>query len=157
MPRIDVYANAGISYFYEPGALSDAMQLAKQEALNESDDYRRPTGAVICNEEGGAVIAKASNYAGLGRGYLSRTHPKWCIRRRLVRSGKAYWLCPGCAAPSNHAEARAAGLVKGSLTDAVCYLWGHTYACNSCIKALTDVGVNRIVLSKECLDAGALV
>lgn len=138
------------------------MRRAYEIAIAESDDYKNPTGAVIYDSSLG-VLATAANYSGLGRGALAYTHPRWCIRKTLrVPSGTGYWLCPGCASPSNHAEARAArilqdryehsqngSILKKAVTNATCYLWGHSYACDSCLRALAAVGVTLLVVSKE--------
>lgn len=134
---------------YRP--LSDPyLATARAYALQHSDDYRRPTGAVIVDSTG-VIHALAANRSGLGRSLLARMHPRWCLRRR-VETGRAYWLCPGCASPSGHAEARAASIIRDKdLSDKylTCFLWGHTWACEPCTAALASVGVKTLALERR--------
>lgn len=126
------------------------LAAARAYALQHSDDYRRPTGAAIVDANG-YVLALGANQSGLGHNVLSRTHARWCLRRRTP-SGRAYWRCPACVGTSGHAEARAAKESyrrHGRLPSLTCYLWGHSYACDPCITALMDIGVTSIVLESD--------
>lgn len=126
-------------------------------AMKESDDYANPTACVIVSRE--FPVAIASNRTGLGHGRLSRSHSSWCLRKHLrnlidyPQSGTGYWVCPGCASPKNHAEARAAAFVKervhgGRVVDGTAYLLGHYHACKPCMKALKSVGVTKIIFKE---------
>lgn len=135
------------------------MVLARDVALNQSDDYKNPTGAVIYSADFG-ILAVGANISGLGRSYLAKTHSRWCFRKALnVPSGHGYWVCPGCASKRNHAEARAARVLRHryaahevlnrSARELECYLWGHHYACDSCLNALSSVRVKTLVISED--------
>lgn len=128
------------------------LSAARAYALQHSDDFIRPTGAVIVDDFG-AILVLAANQSGLGRNTVSKTHPLWCLRKNTP-SGTGYWRCPGCVSPSNHAEARAVRLIKEKdlfYRAKVCYLWGHYYACKSCVDHLESVGVETLVLSGDCV------
>lgn len=135
--------NLNIPYPYMPkdreflyvGLENSYMKIAKEVAMT-SNEKQQPTGVVIvANNE---VIAKASNKNPLTSENLIKLHKKFCIRHSLcVKSGKMYWLCPGCAGKESHAESRAikqlekTGLPTGSVD---VYLWGHWWCCDVCWK-----------------------
>ncbi len=121
------------------------MQQAK-EVARTSNEHHMPTGAVaVCNNE---IIAKACNHAPLSSPILINLHKTYCFRKLLkVKSGQKYWLCPGCASPGSHAEARAMQIVKGKhIRDFDLYLWGHYWACKDCWNTMIDAGVKNVFL-----------
>ena len=75
-------------------------------------------------------------------------HKKYCLRRLLkVPSGKAYWLCPGCASPEQHAEAQ---LIKKArkqnidTRDADIYMYGHWWCCQDCWNKMIKAEIRNI-------------
>lgn len=65
-----------------------------------------------------------------------------------VKSGTKYWLCPGCNT-HNHAEQKALADAhkKGEPVEgADIYLWGHTYCCRWCWKAMLKAGIKDVYL-----------
>lgn len=56
-------------------------------------------------------------------------------------TGEGYELCEWCQA-ENHAEYKA---VQG-LTGGTVYMIGHTYACDSCKKAVEDAGMELVII-----------
>jgi deoxycytidylate deaminase len=121
------------------------MQQAK-EVARTSNERHMPTGAVaVYNNE---IISQACNHAPISSDTLIHLHKKYCFRRILkIKSGKSYWLCPGCASPHSHAEARTvAGLSEKGIRDFDLYLWGHYWACKDCWDAMIKAGVKQVFL-----------
>jgi len=68
-----------------------------------------------------------------------------CLRNGMP-TGEGYELCSGCDY-DNHAEANAleqAIELRGAemVRDAICHLYGHTYACTICLDKLIEAGVS---------------
>lgn len=70
------------------------------------------------------------------------TNRKHICKREGYPTGEGYDLCEPCQ-PHNHAEQRA--LDKTKERDATLYLFGHTYACDSCKRACEDAGVTIVI------------
>jgi deoxycytidylate deaminase len=121
------------------------MQQAK-EIARTSNEQHMPTGAVVVYD--GVVVARASNKAPLTDKKLIDLHKDYCFRKILkVKSGKKYWLCPGCASPHSHAEARTvAELSQKGIKGFDVYLWGHYWACKDCWDAMIKAGVKQLFL-----------
>lgn len=116
------------------------LQAAKDCALQDSLDPEHPTGAVVVKD--GNIIGKGANG--------SSFHPHFGCPRKLlkVKSGTGYWMCPGCST-KNHAEQKAlADCLKHGQDPkgADVYLWGHSYCCKWCWKAMEQAGVKDVFL-----------
>lgn len=125
------------------------------EAINirnaESTDGQHPTGAVVVKD--GMIIGRVANQAGFKHPKLIDLHAKgWCVRRKLnVKSGTKYWLCPGCATHSNHAES---GAVRDAISKAGIkatqgadlYLYGHWWCCKPCWDTMIAAGIKNVYL-----------
>ncbi len=138
------YLPEGYTIEYVGGG-SPFMQQAK-EVARTSNEHHMPTGAVaVYNNK---IIAQASNQTPISNTTLITLHKKYCFRKLLkVKSGQKYWLCPGCASPGSHAEARAMQIVKGKhIQDFDVYLWGHYWACKDCWDAMIEAGVKNVFL-----------
>lgn len=69
--------------------------------------------------------------------YASNEHKEPC-KREGYPTGVGYELCADCNYP-NHAEYKA---VQGrDVKGATLFLFGHTYACEPCKKAMVEAGV----------------
>ena len=116
---------------------------------NESSDHVHPTGAVVVLD--GAIIGRGANQSALQNKRLLQVHKEgWCVRRFLkIPSGQKYWLCPGCASFTHHAEARA---VKDALSHtpsvagADLYLYGHWWCCKPCWDKMIAAGIENVFL-----------
>lgn len=64
-------------------------------------------------------------------------------KREGYPSGEGYELCEWCQ-PSNHAEANALRNVDAK--GAHLYLFGHTYACEACLKETRIAGVKGVTI-----------
>ncbi|MEK7501886.1 MAG: hypothetical protein AAB629_03095, partial [Patescibacteria group bacterium] len=73
------------------------MAEAKLVRNNYSSDLNHPTGAVVVLN--GEIIGRSANQSAIKNKRLLDLHKNGlCIRKILkIPSGKAYWLCPGCA------------------------------------------------------------
>jgi deoxycytidylate deaminase len=72
-------------------------------------------------------------------------------KRMDSATGEDYDKCNGCI-PHNHAEQRALrhvlnmyGSEDGYLDDCILHLYGHTYACEPCKKAIKDAELTLII------------
>lgn len=83
-----------------------------------------------------AVVVKD----GLVKSYATNEHKEPC-KRIGYPTGEGYELCRYCNYP-NHAEFKA---VQG-IINATCYLIGHTYACEPCLKELKSRNIKLVIL-----------
>ena len=144
------YLPSGVNIFYVPED-NIFMSLAKEQA-KASNDQNTPTGAVIVSNN--SVIAKAHNKAPISNKKLIDLHKKYCIRKMLkVPSGTNYWLCPGCATNSSHAEYRAVLDVQKNFSkeyeNPELYLWGHWWCCKPCWDKMLEIGIKKVHLLKN--------
>jgi len=65
--------------------------------------------------------------------------------REGMPTGQGYELCEGCSY-QNHAERKA---VQGEVAGADVHLFGHTYACEPCKKAMRDAGIRMFFIGDE--------
>jgi deoxycytidylate deaminase len=126
------------------------MVEAKDQA-RKSNDHNTPTGAVIVSV--GEMVSKDHNNAPISNPKLINLHKKYCIRKILgIPSGHKYWLCPGCATNSSHAEYRAVLNIQKqeikNLDNPELYLWGHWWCCKPCWDKMLEVGIKKVFLVK---------
>lgn len=165
------YLPEGRSIEYVPADnifMAEAMRIRNAE----STDGQHPTGAVVVKN--GKIIGKVANQAGFKHQRLIDLHAKgWCVRRKLnVKSGTKYWLCPGCATHSDHAESGAVcDAIKNVGAEATrgadLYLYGHWWCCKPCWDAMIKAGIEHVYLldgayelfnsRKGCVSKRALV
>ncbi|MCX6751975.1 MAG: hypothetical protein NTZ87_00525 [Candidatus Nomurabacteria bacterium] len=127
------------------------MVEAKKEA-EKSNDHNTPTGAVIVSN--GKIISRAHNKASISNPKLINLHKKYCIRKMLgIASGYKYWLCPGCATNSSHAEYRAVVNLQEQgvkdFNDLELYLWGHWWCCKPCWDKMIEAGIKNVYLTNN--------
>ncbi len=108
---------------------------AKNTCIEQATDWGHPSGAVIVKD--GEIIGRGALSSKLNNKKLIKLHHLgWCIRRILkIKSGKKYWLCPGCVDVYNHSEQMAIkDAVKNNKNTegADMYFWGHWWCCESC-------------------------
>jgi deoxycytidylate deaminase len=124
------------------------MRAAEEMRNTVSTDLYFPTGAVVVKD--GVIVGKGANQSLLRTQWLLRAHQQWaCIRRLFsVPSGKKYWMCPGCAPSSQHAETRACvDAAKHTKTqDADLYLFGHWWCCEPCWNSIIQAGIKDVYL-----------
>jgi deoxycytidylate deaminase len=125
------------------------MAQAKTIRDNESTDHYHSTGAVVVSD--GIIVGRGANQSILKNPFLQKIHKNYfCIRRILkVPSGQKYWLCPGCASSSQHAESRAVRNAlknKSSIEGASLYLYGHWWCCKPCWDSMIAAGVKNVFL-----------
>lgn len=125
------------------------MAEAMNERNNFSTDLNHPTGAVVVLN--GNILGIASNQSALRNNTLIDLHKNYfCIRKILkIKSGEKYWLCPGCASSSHHAEYRAVkDAIKKSknIEGADLYLYGHWWCCKSCWDSMIKAGIKDVYL-----------
>lgn len=144
------YMPEGRTILYVPKDNKFMME-AKKIAKEKSTDKHISTGAVIVNVKNNNIVSKDANIAPLTNKYLINLHKKYCIRRILrIPSGQKYWICPGCAGGSNHAEYRASkklikqGFDKNDKFDL--YLWGHWWACKDCWNKMLEIPIRNVYL-----------
>jgi deoxycytidylate deaminase len=130
------------------------MKEAELACKELSNELMQPTGAVIVKD--GVVVARGANHAILPV-FLRNAHKQGLCSRKAfkVKSGTKYWLCPGCAAPSRHAEQRAVddGLAKGlDLKGSTLYLYGHWWACEPCWNKVLSAGISVIKIRSDAQD-----
>lgn len=128
--------------------------LYMQEALVQwrdcSSERNHPTGAVVVKD--GKIIGRGANQAALKNKKLQEFHKKGlCVRRMLqIPSGQKYWLCPGCAKSSHHAETRATNDAIAQHKDVVMgadlYLYGHWWCCKPCWDTMIAAGIKNVYL-----------
>lgn len=125
--------------------------LAAKELAKNSNDQSTPTGAVIV--AGDKIVSSASNKTPLSNSFLKNLHKKHCIRRMFsVPSGEKYWLCPGCAKNSDHAEYRAVNLLPKQYKDRIdldLYLWGHWWCCKPCWEQMLKAKIRNVYLLED--------
>ncbi len=124
-------------------------ELMEQAKLlqHESTIKNHPIGCVAVKD--GKIVATASNQATIINPLVVKWHATWlCVRRWLrIPTGKHYWLCPGCAQPRNHAEARIAReLEQKQVGGATVYLYGHFWCCEPCSESMLKARVLSVVL-----------
>lgn len=125
------------------------MAEAKNAREKLSTEMNHATGSVVVL--GNEIIGRAGNQAGIKNKRIQKIHKeKLCIRRILnIPSGEKYWLCPGCAKYSDHAEAgavRDALKKRGSIDGADLYLYGHWWCCKPCWDSMIEAGINDVYL-----------
>ena len=128
------------------------MQEAKRVAFEQATDRRYPAGVLIVMN--GKVIGRGALQSRLKNKKLIKLHQNGlCVRQILgVKSGKKYWLCPGCCAPRNHSEPTAIRNAKASGNDTNgvdLYLWGHWWCCKDCWDAMIEAGIRDVYLLKD--------
>jgi len=125
------------------------IRLAK-EASNTATDKRRSIGAVIYGDWG--PICFGSNQATIKWKWFINWHKNNCLRKIFkIKNHTLYWICPGCALYSNHAEAVAIRELKkySKVQNPKLYLYGHSHCCEPCIKKLEEVGVNKVYICND--------
>lgn len=139
LPYAKVFQDHGLELFFTPED-DPLMLLAKQNSQTLSLDRNRPNGTVLVKE--GIVIGNGAN----GSDYHTA---HGCERvRQGIPTGQGYELCEGCH-PRNHGEPKA---IKDALDNhqdpggADLYLWGHWWFCESCCRAMIEVGIKRVIL-----------
>ena len=124
---------------------------AYKYAKKHSTERRHPTGMVIVKDK--TIVAYGANQAKLRKKILQRLHRRYCIRKLLhVPTGRSYWLCPGCADYSFHAEVQAVEYARKrqiNLLDSDAYLWGHWWCCQNCSNVLEKAGIRQIYLLQK--------
>lgn len=125
------------------------MREAQNVRDNHSTDMFFPTGAVVVKDN--TIIGKGANRSALKNERLMELHRKGLCMRKILKipSGKAYWICPGCASPRQHAEGRAvrdALQHKKDINGADLYLYGHWWCCKICWDAMIDAGIKDVYL-----------
>lgn len=125
------------------------MKMAFSVMKEKSADTRQPVGSVIVKN--GVVVASAANLSGFKNKKLIELHSgKWCIRKLLkIRTGKSYWLCPGCANHKDHSENSACTKAQKAGIDtkgADLYLYGHWWCCKPCWDKMIEVGIKDVYL-----------
>ena len=139
----------GRVFKYVP-ATNEFMREARRMAEEHSTEQRHPTGAVVVKD--GGIIGKGSNQAVIKNQKMQGLHNNkgLCLRRIVgVKSGEHYWLCPGCAPSTSHAEQVTVknARKKGNETeDADLYMWGHWWCCEPCWNAMIDLGIKDVYL-----------
>jgi deoxycytidylate deaminase len=131
------------------------MKLAREASLRDSTDFMQPTGAVV--EKDQVVLLTSSNQSAIKNKWLLKLHQSGlCVRKIFgVKSGTKYWLCPGCATASLHAESRAATIAKKNninIKGANLYLWGHWWCCKPCWDAMISGGIDQVYLAEGADD-----
>jgi deoxycytidylate deaminase len=116
-----------------------------------SADKLHSTGAVVVKD--GKILSSAANQPRFKNKKLIELHAKgWCVRRKLkVKSGTKYWLCPGCATHSDHAESRAVRdainkVGASTVKDSDLYLYGHWWCCKECWDVMIYAGIKNVYL-----------
>ncbi|MFH1246588.1 MAG: deaminase [Candidatus Liptonbacteria bacterium] len=141
------YIPVGRGIKYVP-ADNKFMESAREICKTRSTDRNHPTGSVIARD--GAVIGRGANQAAIRHSWAVAAHKKFCIRRMFgIKTGKSYWLCPGCASPKSHSEQRAIIDAKkhyGNIAGADLYLWGHWWCCESCWNAVIGAEICNVYL-----------
>jgi hypothetical protein len=94
-----------------------------------------------------AILVKDGKPISIGSNYHTD------CKREGMPTGEGYELCSGCDF-TNHAEAIAlyngtGSLELNSIAEAKLYLYGHTYACDSCRDIAENYGVEIITTGKE--------
>lgn len=130
-------------------ASNEYMVMAKEFARQHSLDSTMPNASVLVTDS--EAIAIAAN----GSDYHKNNE---CQRVALgIKTGQGYDLCEGCH-PKNHSEQSAIRQAqdKGiSTKNAVVYLWGHWWCCESCWEVMIAAGVKQVFLienSRELFD-----
>ena len=135
---------------------NEYIKKAEDFAKNESSDSKHKTGAVVV--KGGVIVGYGTNQTALNKknkinDFLKNQHSKLCIRRVFkIKSGEKYWLCPGCASPSEHAEQRAirdALRSESSISGADLYLWGHWWCCKPCWDSIIKAEIKNVFLLED--------
>lgn len=144
------YLPQGRTILYVPPE-DQYMQAAAACAKTDSTDRLVPTGSVVVRE--GVIIGRGANQVPIKNPYFAEFHRKHlCVRRLLkVPSGQKYWLCPGCASPSEHSEQRAIRNARAAKQDthgADLYLWGHWWCCEPCWNAIIGAGIANVYLMR---------
>lgn len=134
---------------------NDSFMKEAEKACKElSNELMQPTGAVIVKD--GAVVARGANHALLPATLQGAHKNGMCTRKAFkVKSGTKYWLCPGCAAPSRHAEQRAVDDARSKgvdVTGADLYLYGHWWACEPCWTKVLSAGISKIYVRSDAQD-----
>ena len=124
------------------------MMEAARVCRADSTETMHSTGAIIVRD--GEIIGRGANQAALKSAKLRSLHKKFCVRRFFgIPSGQKYWMCPGCAKPSQHAEPRAIknALSKpSSIEGADVYLYGHWWCCQPCWDKMISAGIKDVYL-----------
>ncbi len=125
------------------------MVEAKLMRNNYSSDSNHPTGAVVVLN--GKIVGRFANQSTIKNKKILDLHRNGLCVRKILRipSGKAYWLCPGCASFRNHAESGAvkdALLRQKSIIGADIYLFGHWWCCKPCWDSMVKVGIAHVYL-----------
>lgn len=143
------YLPEGRTILYVPG--TDRFMIEAERARNTlSTDKSFATGAVVAKD--GQIIGIGANQSGFKSPKLIALHKKgWCVRKLFkVRSGKGYWMCPGCSKSFHHAESRAARdavAKKGKEAQgADLYLYGHWWCCKPCWDEMIKAGIKNVYL-----------
>ncbi len=129
---------------------ADHPHMVRAKSIGEQRSFNRihPTGAVIVRA--GIILGEGANLSGS----MSMHKQSFCLRRFLrVRSGKMYWLCPGCASPALHCEQVALKNARSKghdLHGADLYLWGHWWCCRSCWYEMILAGIDNIFMAEGC-------
>lgn len=138
----------GRSINYVP-ADNEFMLAAKEEARLHSTDRMQSTGAVVVRD--GEILGAGANQVPLKNATVAAWHRKGlCVRKLFnVKSGKGYWMCPGCAQFSDHGERQALkNAIKkhGDISGSDLYLWGHWWCCQPCWNAMIAAGIVNVFL-----------
>lgn len=154
MPEKYPYLPEGRVIKYVP-ITNEFIAEAKRFCESNSTDHNHPTGAVIVKE--GVVVARGANQSAIKSPSMLKLHKEMlCIRKIFkVKSGTKYWLCPGCASPSMHAEAQAVLEAKKNsidIKDADLYLWGHWWCCEPCWEKMIKPGIRDVYLVDEATE-----
>jgi deoxycytidylate deaminase len=142
------YLPEGRTILYVPPE-NEFMKAAEVARKELSTERNHPTGAVVVMN--GQIVQRAGNQAPIKNPYLAELHKKWlCIRRILkIKTGTKYWMCPGCARSSYHAETLAVKNAKKKevITEgADVYLHGHWWCCKPCWDAMIEGGIKNVYL-----------
>ena len=147
------YIPAGRKFLFVPES-NPFMAKAKEIRNTKSTDKNVSTGSVIVAD--GQIIGEAANQASLSNPKLQDLHKKICIRKILkIKTGRKYWLCPGCAKPMEHSEAGAIRDAKKRGNDtrgADLYMYGHWWSCKPCWDKMTAAGIRNVYLLQNSED-----
>jgi len=128
------------------------MLEAKKAQETLSTELGQSTGAVVVLNE--KIIGVGANQAGIKNRRIQKKHREGICLRRLLKipTGTKYWVCPGCAGYSSHAEQQAIRQAEKNGHDprgADLYLYGHWWACEPCWNAAIQAGIKDIYVADD--------
>lgn len=95
-----------------------------------------------------AIIINGGKVVGVGENLIDTTETSCPRVTAGCETGEGYEICRDVCNQSGHAEVEACKQAGSLAKGGTLHLYGHTYACDDCIKTCKEYGIGGIIIEQ---------